>query len=399
MKVLLINSDIAKNRGDRAIAEGLIALILEKFPDAQITGISEQRERDEDWYGIKFLKSDVYTLNPFRWLELLWVASRSDLVLWGGGEYLKDYTNTASLWYWDLKTTLLARVNKNIYGVFQGIGPTASQKSRSLIARIVNRTRFFIVRDKESLEKLLDWGVDPLILFSAGDPAVYPCSKQSTLEFDSLVRKIALSHDDLVDFVIIGPRNWFHYRKGGIFPHRFRSVFSRSKDLPAENDQYIQALTTMIDLVASTVRRVVLLPMHMSEDTEFCDQLKSLASSSNITVLGEDNLTPQEVRLLLARARMMIGFRLHSNIVATSQLTPSLNYYYVDKGRAYFDQIDQSEFCFPIEDLIRPDFILQFESAFSSLNCQLESVELRLKAAMQLIHGSLKSAMDQIPND
>ena len=124
MKILLINSDVAKNRGDRAIAEGLLELIRTHQPDAKITGLSEESERDEEWYSIQFLKSDVYTLNPFHWMHLLWKAFRSDKVFWGGGEYLKDYTNKASLWYWFVKTAFLKLVNRNIYGTFQGIGPT-----------------------------------------------------------------------------------------------------------------------------------------------------------------------------------------------------------------------------------------------------------------------------------
>ena len=54
MKVLLINSDLAKNRGDRAIAEGNIELIRRRWPEAKITGLSEQAARDRAWYGIDF---------------------------------------------------------------------------------------------------------------------------------------------------------------------------------------------------------------------------------------------------------------------------------------------------------------------------------------------------------
>ena len=38
MKVLLVNSDIAKNRGDRAITEGMIELIRNREEDVLITG-------------------------------------------------------------------------------------------------------------------------------------------------------------------------------------------------------------------------------------------------------------------------------------------------------------------------------------------------------------------------
>jgi polysaccharide pyruvyl transferase WcaK-like protein len=52
----------------------------------------------------------------------------------------------------------------------------------------------------------------------------------------------------------------------------------------------------------------------------------------------------------------MIGFRLHSNIVATSGNTPSINFYYVDKGRVYFDQIGQQNNAYPIEAVLDTTF-------------------------------------------
>src|SRR5690606_13497512 len=104
-KVLLINSDLAKNRGDRAIAEGNIELIRRRFPGAKITGISQFPRRDAKWYGIDFLDMNFQSLNPYQTLRLCLEARKHDVVLWGGGEILKDYTNKAALWYWVIKIT------------------------------------------------------------------------------------------------------------------------------------------------------------------------------------------------------------------------------------------------------------------------------------------------------
>ena len=42
MKILLINSDLASNRGDRAIAEGNILLIRKHFPEAEFAHRPDQ---------------------------------------------------------------------------------------------------------------------------------------------------------------------------------------------------------------------------------------------------------------------------------------------------------------------------------------------------------------------
>ncbi|WP_317698669.1 polysaccharide pyruvyl transferase family protein [Aeromicrobium sp. REDSEA-S32_B7] len=107
-RILLMNSDLAANRGDRAIAEGIVALVRSRDPEARITGISQYPERDGRWYDIDVLDMDFQSLSPFAWLRLLREARRHDVVLWGGGEILKDYTNKAALWYWVVKMTMLS---------------------------------------------------------------------------------------------------------------------------------------------------------------------------------------------------------------------------------------------------------------------------------------------------
>ena len=394
MKILLINSDVAKNRGDRAIAEGLLELIRTRHPDAKITGLSEESKRDEDWYNIQFLKSDVYTLNPFHWIRLLWEAFRSDKVFWGGGEYLKDYTNKASLWYWFVKTALLKLVNRNIYGTFQGIGPTEAKSSRWLIVKIVNMTKKFIVRDQESYQKLLDWGAAENKISYASDPAIFlesPDSHGDGINWNA----IGIDTSDLSEFIAIAPRNWFHYKKGGLIPHRFKRN-STTSEIPDENKTYIHSLVAMIDYLIDQGHKVVLSPMHMSEDVSFCKHIQSLCKTGNIIILDQDTLDPKQFRYVLSKAKIMIGFRLHSNIIATSNYTPSLNYYYVDKGRAYFDQIKQRHNCFPIEVLLEENFLSDFEQNFTRLYVNSENTRKALKREITIRRDRLISAMVQL---
>ncbi len=103
MKILILNSDTTYNRGDRAILAGLIEVIRNRWKDAEIYSISEKAERDKNWFGIEFIPMSVFTLNPFNLFKLAWHARKFDLVLWGGGELLKDYTNQFGLWYWTVK--------------------------------------------------------------------------------------------------------------------------------------------------------------------------------------------------------------------------------------------------------------------------------------------------------
>ncbi len=352
MRVLLINSDLAKNRGDRAIAEGVIELVRRRHNGAEITGVSEQAERDRRWLGIDFLRSDVQSINLLDWIRLGREAKRSDVVYWGGGEYLKDYTNKATLWYWCLKILWLRTFNPNIYGVFQGIGPTGSAVSKRLIVFIVNRTRKFILRDDESYEKLRSWGVKPSKIDAAYDPAILPKPGPFSSDDLAVLDRLGITKSFLEDFIAFAPRNWFHYSTGGVLPYRYRKVFFKEGP-DSRNERYRAALSMTIEAMAEFTPNILVVPMHMGEDVSFCEQITGeLDRQINLKVLRDDVVSPRLLRALLAAARLMIGVRLHSSIIATSGCTPSLSFFYVDKGRVYFDQLGLEEYAFPIEDLL-----------------------------------------------
>lgn len=398
MKVLLVNSDVAKNRGDRAITEGLIELIRNRDEHAQITGISEESERDAKWFDIDFLQMDALSINPIDWLRLARETKRSDCVYWGGGELLKDYTNVLSLWYWCTKISWVRLFNKNLYGAFQGIGPTMSALSKRLIRFAVNRTSRFAVRDQESYNKLISWGVSADKLISSADPAVYPMP--GALEEDDyrVLSNLGLSRDFLDDFIAIAPRNWFHYRKGGLLPFRWRERLTKTH-VPEQNRLYKQALVDLLRRSGSMFENILLVPMHCVEDIGFCREIWAGAGSpANIRLLDDDKLPPTLLRKLLARSRVMLGFRLHSNIIATSGYTPSINCYYVDKGRAYFDQIQQSNNAFPIESLLDVDFVLKVCDRIKTLHANESDHRRELEKQIKKLRAILEKSFEELNN-
>jgi polysaccharide pyruvyl transferase WcaK-like protein len=404
MKILLINSDLAKNRGDRAIAEGIIQLITERFPDAHITGLSEQAGRDKAWFDIDFLNQDSQSLNPIDFIKLLRAAKQADVVLWGGGEILKDYTNKLALWYWVAKICLLSRANAHIYGVFQGIGPTKAPRSRQLIATIVRRTEHFIVRDQESKDKLIAWGAPADKITASSDPAVLP--EPSQLAKDLTTK---LAHDSQVDeaflqnFICFGPRSWFHYKTGGVIPFRYKKRLLKlvGKELGSDSPEYTtykQHLVSLLDeLIATHDRNILLVPMHMGEDPELCRYLlEHAAQPARIRLLQHDTYSPSELRSIMGQARAMIGFRLHSTIIATSSAVPSINLYYVDKGRLYFDQIGQNHYALPIERALDADFVQTMTALVSELLQQHDKVQQDIRQHVSGLRQSVKSAFEVV---
>lgn len=404
-KILLINSDLAKNRGDRAIAEGNIELVRQQFPGAKITGLSQFPERDKQWFGIDFLNMNFQSLNPYQTLRLCQAARKHDIVLWGGGEILKDYTNKAALWYWVIKMTLVSMANRNLYGAYQGIGPTKSAFSKKLIAYIARRCCTFIVRDKESYDKLLKWGVPANKVRHSSDPAVLPKPQKITKQLSKkLEADFDVDQTFLDDFICIGPRDWFHYKTSGILPFKYKRrllklVGKKIDTNSPKHELYLQQLSAMIsELTKKYHTNVLLVPMHMEEgDNDLCRLLRDKSANPNmVRILNKDTLSPGELRTVISMAKAMVGFRLHSNIVGISAGIPSVNIYYVDKGRVFFDQIKQSAYAFPIEHVLDSTFVKDFMKLFKKVFDNRATIKKEINGATQNLRKSVASTFQEV---
>lgn len=335
---------------------GNLELIKRRWPQAEVWAVSEYPERDSKWYAINFFASSVYAVSPIKIIKLAYFARKFDVVFWGGGELLKDYTNILSVFYWYFKISLVRIFNSNIFGLYQGIGPTKSRVSKFFIARTVNKTKAFLVRDKKSKLKLLEWGVKTPVV-SSYDPAILISPQPAGTK---LRRKIEAAYNldsgFLDNFVGVGPRKWFHYQTGGLLPYFIKKRFAKPDD--SDYQTYVKNLVRLLDTVCQEYDvNVVLFPMHVSPqegDVELAKSLReAMAQPKRVLVIDRDNLTPAEYLSLIGLSKFFIGFRLHSTILSVISKVPTLNFYYVDKGRLFFEQIGLRKFSLAIESLLQ----------------------------------------------
>ena len=376
MKVLILNSDSPHNRGDRAILAGLVALIKDLEPKAQITALSQFSERDENWFGIRFLPFSPYSTSPIDFLKLLAEAKKSDVVLWGGGELLKDYTNKLSLYYWYLKTWGVKRVNKNLIGAFQGIGPTAANSSKRLIVKSVNNCKEFLVRDQNSKDLLVSWGAKTKVTASF-DPAVYVSAKES-------------AKTNVIGF---GLRRWFHYRSGGFLPTKYRFWEKEQQQTPAETLYREQLVALANQLLAGNEKRLRFFPMHMAKsenDAGFASEIiAQLDHPERCEIVDQDNLSPDQYLGLIAQCEVFVASRLHSAILASVAKVPSLCLYYVDKGRLFFEQLGLREFAYDINRTQESGIVSELTKSIELLE-QDADVTLRQQSAIEGMRKQLR---------
>ena len=398
-KFLIINSDSPNNRGDRAILLGSIELIRKTYgEEVEIWALSEFPQRDRDWYGINFIPIPVQSLSLRHLIILLKRAKEFEKIFWGGGEFLKDYTNMAALIYWTTKIYLISIVNPEIIGMFQGIGPTNSELGKQLIKTVVNRCKVFFTRDKESKVKLLKWGVTTKIVASF-DPAILEHrSKISSEVLRTLNSEYQIDSDYLNNYIGIGTRNWFHYKKRRWLPYRYQQYFPfASKERDCESSLTLQKnLAILLDEVIDALdTNIIFFPMHMSESENDVGTSKAIIrqmkNGSRTRVLEKDNISPQEYLNVIGQSRLFIGVRLHSTILSTVANIPSFIFYYVDKGRLYFEQIGLSEYAVPIENLLNASLISDLKKKILMLTQKKESVQTTINKSLL---GMRKQIMD-----
>jgi len=396
LRVLILNSDSPKNRGDRAILAGNIELVRQVYPEAQIWSLSQYRDRDQRWFGINFHPFSPYSVKPADFVALLRAARQADLILWGGGEILKDYTNKLGLFYWALKLWAVSLANRNVIGAFQGIGPTSASISKRVIAFTVSRCRAFLVRDAESKTKLEDWGVTIPVIASF-DPAVFDTAKVLTAETRARFEQTqGVENEFLNNFAGFGLRRWFHYSHSGWLPAKYRFWARKDAGNTPELDTYLGNLAELADRVIEKHDvNLVFFPMHVGggeDDPEFGRQVVArMRNPKRTTVIAGDNISPNDYLALIGEAKFFVASRLHSAILATVANVPAICLYYVDKGRLFFEQVGLQRFSRDIKIMQQPTSVDELAGLVDLLVAESASVKAEQLKALTKMREQIKS--------
>jgi len=396
LRVLILNSDSPKNRGDRAILAGNIELVRQVYPEAQIWSLSQYRDRDQQWFGINFHPFSPYSVKPADFVALLRAARQADLILWGGGEILKDYTNKLGLFYWALKLWAVSLANRNVIGAFQGIGPTSAGISKRVIAFTVSRCRAFLVRDAESKTKLEDWGVTIPVIASF-DPAVFDTAKVLTAETRARFEQTqGVENEFLNNFAGFGLRRWFHYSHSGWLPAKYRFWARKDAGNTPELDTYLGNLAELADRVIEKHDvNLVFFPMHVGggeDDPEFGRQVVArMRNPKRTTVIAGDNISPNDYLALIGEAKFFVASRLHSAILATVANVPAICLYYVDKGRLFFEQVGLQRFSRDIKIMQQPTSVDELAGLVDLLVAESASVKAEQLKALTKMREQIKS--------
>lgn len=394
MKILIMNGDSTSNRGDRTILMGNIILLKSVFPKADIRALSYKVKRDEEWYGIKFYKRSSL-------LEMLKAIRWSDIIMWGGGELIQDDTSKVKIPYWFVNIMILSILfRKKIIALGQGLGPVNSGLNKILSKILMNRLRLFFTRDNYSEKMIRNIG-SKVSIISSVDPAILVSDKISRSKsylFDYLKNKgFNINKNDKI--VGVGVRRWFH-QSGSLIPHKYAVKYGLRKIGGEKEFSYMKEnLAFLLDeLVSKHKFKIVFFPMYTPKheaDDEVSSQILNLMKNKNKGFVIKDDFSPIRYLELINATSLFFGVRLHSTILSTSLGIPSLTFYYVPKGKSYFEQLGMSENSFKIDSLLSREKTKEALSQFNKVVSSLERYKSRtVKAIKEMKQRLLKEGKE-----
>lgn len=268
------------NAGD----EALLLAILERLPkDIKPIILSGNPTKTSEDYGvISYSRQGI--------IKQIFKLGKKDLFIWGGGSLIQDITSIKSpLFYLGLMILAQLKGLKTV-AYAQGIGPIKTPFIQWLTKQVLKKCSGVSVRDRDSAKLMEKWGIKYII---GADP-VWALSAKINPNLNLLP----------------SPRIGVNVRSCN------GAVRSNSSLNEAKLEIIIQSLK---QLQQQTSANIILIPFQESKDLEVCQKIGQLLTQ-NYQIVNLEN--PQELKGLFRELNLMIGMRLHSIIMASSEKCP-----------------------------------------------------------------------------
>lgn len=401
------------NKGDSAIAEGVLELASVAFPDADCV-IASMLDQGHASYPSAFRhlsrRFPAHRIVPspvakpelgrapvpelLKWLvtaagslialvlrlpsDMARAVSRSSLVIANGGHTLYSAVGPATLIrlsrvlypYW------LAQRYSKPYVIFgQSLGPFEAGLGRVLIGRVLRRAELVVVREELSRTAALDLGVDELRVRVVPD-AAFLMLPQRTESVESTQRRAGLSGRA---YAVVTVRQ--AYSKQG------REAATRA---------YLAEMARLIEglIDSGAVERVAIVahclgPVPSEDDRLPSRELEALLARGDV-VLVEDDLAPAELASLYSDARWVIGTRFHSVILALVAGTPTIAVsYFGPKTHGIMKMLGLESLCFDIAGFDAEEVLAAIAG------CDTADLRLKIEEAVDALRKALmESASD-----
>ncbi|MFA5868305.1 MAG: polysaccharide pyruvyl transferase family protein [Candidatus Bathyarchaeia archaeon] len=322
------------NVGDDAILIGLRRILAEAMPGSELVALSTDPEQTERVCGVEAAR----LMSPRRLLahvgEYRGVFSEADAVIVTGGTPFYDWDHVSRLVHWGMARG----AGKPVVCFGVGAKEIASAHGRMLVRSLLTRSVRTSARDQVSqrrLEALSGRGVS-----LTGDSALFlePAPRGVV---GPILSEAGLSPDS--PLVVICPRtlssdNRAHYHD------------------PVGGDRVASirlGLARLADALLREGHQVLFVPFHAAEgddDRREIGVIRGAMRERGAAAL-DHTPSPEAVASLLGSARLVVGLRLHSLILAASQGVPVVSVGYDEKIAGFLELAGVSEYIVEPNDL------------------------------------------------
>jgi len=317
------------NLGDEVIFASMLQDLRNQFPNARVGVMSANPPGILDRYGVQEIRdSDIQALIEF--------ARQSDLLILGGGGLFYDYwgfaferlltqqqTGVGIFLGFALLATLL---NKPLMIYAVGVGPLSSEIGKRYTRLAFEQAIIISVRDTQSKELLIQLGIHPDRIRVTADPAWRFPDVSPALGKD-LLQNIGLNSTSPI--LAVSVRSWTY----------------------SENQQWEVELAHALDnFVTYQQGTVLFIPFDgITNDYAQSEKIKNLMESRSSAYVLDADLSTEEKISILRNCDLMLGMRLHANILAMRYGIPVVGLVYDPKVANLFVEIGKSEYALDLD--------------------------------------------------
>jgi polysaccharide pyruvyl transferase WcaK-like protein len=144
---------------------------------------------------------------------------------------------------------------------------------------------------------------------------------------------------------------------------------------------------------------VIFFPMHLSKSEGDIQSAREIIAKmkhgDRTRIIDKEALSPYEFVSVMSKLRFFIGIRLHSTILSAIAKTPAMVFYYVDKGRLFFEQIGMQKYSHPVEDLLDESKLDLFIEKVDSLVSESDKLSKSINKRVEHMRKSIRKDFDK----
>lgn len=341
-KITLLGSSSGRNAGDAALIAGIMDAVdnsLGKKITYEIPTVRPSYIRDNYRNVTKpvsmlpwNLSLSMFGLPTYKSLHSTDMSLIFDAILFDRSLYNPLFNYMSTLYY--LLPALKKKGKKlGMYSV--GAGPVDSTHGQKMLREIAELMDFITVRDTQSYKLLRDIGVKNTNMLITADAAV-TVQPSNDARIREIFSKLNLSFEEEIL---------------GVNVNVYLDTWVRPKRPSMGKEKFVAAYAQALNKFLSEVNAPLLFVCTQHHDVPLTKEIMERIQSKNkVRICTNTEYNHYDMKGVLGKLSLLFGMRLHSSILATSALTPTISIEFQAKVAHYFDVLGQRELCFSFDN-------------------------------------------------